>query len=35
VIVCRIDAGNGWLKPSGVFASAVAGVCVMFLAMVD
>jgi 6-phosphogluconolactonase len=31
VLVCRIDAGNGRLKPSGVFASAPSPVCVKFL----
>jgi 6-phosphogluconolactonase len=31
VLVCRIDAGNGRLKPSGVFASVPAPACVKFL----
>ena len=31
VLVCRIDAGNGRLKPSGVFASVPTPVCVKFL----
>jgi 6-phosphogluconolactonase len=31
VLVCRIDAGNGRLKPSGVFASAPSPACVKFL----
>jgi 6-phosphogluconolactonase len=31
VLACRIDAGNGRLKPSGVFASAPSPVCVRFL----
>ena len=31
VLACRIDAGNGRLKPSGVFASAPTPVCVKFL----
>ena len=31
VLVCRIDAGNGRLKPSGVFASVPSPVCVKFL----
>jgi 6-phosphogluconolactonase len=31
VLVCRIDAGNGRLKPSGVFASAPTPVCVKFV----
>jgi 6-phosphogluconolactonase len=35
VLVCRIDAGNGRLKPSGVFASVPSPVCVKFLAPVD
>ena len=35
VLVCRIDAGNGRLKPSGVFASVPAPACVKFLPPVD
>src|SRR5205814_8596957 len=31
VLVCRIDAGNGRLKPSGVFASVPSPACVKFL----
>jgi 6-phosphogluconolactonase len=31
LLACRIDAGNGRLKPSGVFASAPSPVCVKFL----
>jgi hypothetical protein len=31
VLVCRIDAGNGRLKPSGVFAQVAAPACVKFL----
>jgi 6-phosphogluconolactonase len=31
VLACRIDAGNGRLKPSGVFASAPTPVCVRFV----
>ena len=31
VLVCRIDAGNGRLKPSGVFATVPAPACVKFL----
>jgi 6-phosphogluconolactonase len=31
VLVCRIDAGNGRLKPSGVFASVPTPACVKFL----
>jgi 6-phosphogluconolactonase len=31
VLACRIDAGNGRLKPSGVFASVPSPVCVVFL----
>jgi 6-phosphogluconolactonase len=31
VLACRIDAGNGRLKPSGVFASVASPVCVKFL----
>lgn len=31
VLVCRIDAGNGRLKPSGVFASVPTPACVQFL----
>jgi len=31
VLACRIDAGNGRLKPSGVFAQVPAPVCVKFL----
>ena len=31
VLVARIDAGNGRLKPSGVFANAPSPVCVKFL----
>jgi len=31
VLVARIDAGNGRLKPSGVFASVPSPVCVKFL----
>ena len=31
VLVCRIDAGNGRLRPSGVFASVPAPACVKFL----
>ena len=30
-LACRIDAGNGRLKPSGVFASCPSPVCVKFL----
>jgi len=35
VLVCRIDAGNGRLKPSGVFTSVPAPACVKFLPPVD
>ena len=31
ILVARIDAGNGRLKPSGVFANAPSPVCVKFL----
>jgi 6-phosphogluconolactonase len=31
LLVCRIDAGNGRLKPSGVFAEAPVPVCAKFL----
>ena len=31
VLVCRIDAGNGRLRPSGVFASVPSPACVKFL----
>jgi 6-phosphogluconolactonase len=31
LLVCRIDAGNGRLKPSGVFAEAPLPVCAKFL----
>jgi 6-phosphogluconolactonase len=31
VLMCRIDAGNGRLKPSGVFASVPSPVCIKFL----
>lgn len=31
VLVCRIDAGNGRLKPSGVFAQVQSPACVKFL----
>jgi 6-phosphogluconolactonase len=31
VLVCRIDAGNGRLKPSGVFTTVPAPTCVRFL----
>jgi 6-phosphogluconolactonase len=31
VLACRIDAGNGRLKPSGIFASVAAPACVKFL----
>jgi len=31
VLACRIDAGNGRLKPSGVFAEAPSPVCAKFL----
>jgi len=31
VLVARIDAGNGRLKPSGVFANAPSPACVKFL----
>jgi 6-phosphogluconolactonase len=31
VLACRIDAGNGRLKPSGVFATVPAPACVKFL----
>jgi len=31
LLVCRIDAGNGRLKPSGVFASAPSPACAQFL----
>ena len=31
VLACRIDAGNGRLKPSGVFASVPSPACVKFL----
>jgi 6-phosphogluconolactonase len=31
ILVARIDAGNGRLKPSGVFASAPSPVCMKFL----
>lgn len=31
VLMCRIDAGNGRLKPSGVFASVPTPVCMRFL----
>jgi len=31
LLVCRIDAGNGRLKPSGVFAAAPSPACVQFL----
>ena len=30
LLVCRIDEGNGRLKPSGVFAPAPSPVCVLF-----
>jgi len=35
VLACRIDAGNGRLKPSGVFASVPSPVCVKFLPPVE
>ena len=31
VLASRIDAGNGRLKPSGIFASVNAPTCVKFL----
>ena len=31
VLASRIDAGNGRLKPSGIFASVTAPACVKFL----
>jgi len=31
LLACRIDAGNGRLKPSGVFAECPTPVCVKFL----
>ena len=31
ILVCRIDAGNGRLKPSGVFADCPSPVCVKFV----
>ena len=32
VLASRVDAGNGRLKPSGIFASVTSPVCVTFLA---
>jgi len=32
ILVCRIDAGNGRLQPSGVLVEAPAPTCVVFLA---
>jgi 6-phosphogluconolactonase len=31
VLVCRVDAGNGRLKPSGIFASVPSPACIKFL----
>ncbi len=31
ILACRIDAGNGRLKPSGVFAACPSPVCMKFL----
>jgi 6-phosphogluconolactonase len=31
VLVCRIDEGNGRLKPSGVFADVGSPACVLFV----